>query len=256
MSDHYGLFAEIRQRYQRSTRRFDVEFAQYSLQERTELLYGILQICETARTFDWTPEQQARDRDRNAISDAKSAEKYARGLASYCQSYPLQSMPALMSAMLKTGVHLRMKGDNEPIERGVALSPSHSIRLANLLRRVAEEIASGNLAAKRGPFTHRTRHGPLDYRKPIEDNADLPEPTTALAIYLAFVFRKHSLENQLFLQPGENTPKGGRPRWRLINEFVCEALEADGDFKDSASKVLRRNPDLGMVGYRWGRNDQ
>ncbi len=253
MNNRYGLYDEFERRYRRSIKLFDTEFADQLEDKRAGLLYGIITNCELARKFDWTPEQRSRQADRNALNEAKNVAKHARKLAQYFHAYPWQLTFALMGGILKSGIHLRIKEDQHSIEVGVALSPSHSIRLAKLLTEVANEVEKGNLAAKRGPFTHRTRHGPLNYTKPIENNADLPKPATALAIYLSFLFRKHSLDGEIFLQPGETIPAGGRPRWKLVRQFVSDALNVDSDFKDAASKVLNRNPKLEMVGYRWGR---
>jgi hypothetical protein len=252
----YGLYDEFARRYRKSIERFSSTFRNETEEKRVGLLYVIIEGCEAARKFNWKPEQERRIADRGAIRKARSAAKHARGFAQYARSYPWQITFALMKAILKTGVHLRTKADEQPIEAGVALGPGQAVRLANLLTEFAQEIEAGNLAAKAGPFTHRTRHGPLLYSKPVEDKADLPEPATALAIYLSFLFRKFSLEGGIFLQPGETIPVRGRPRWKLVGRFVCDALDTNGDFKDRASKVIRRNAKLGMVGYWWGRTQE
>lgn len=254
MDNRYGLYGEYGLRYRQSINLFDSAFQDLPEDTRTALLYVIIEHCELARKFDWAPDQQSRQADRDAINESKGAAKHARELARYLCSFPMQVTLALMGGILKSGIHLRTTNDKIPITAGVALSPSHSIRLAGLLTELAEEIEFGNLAAKRGPFTHRSRHGPLLYPNPIENYADLPTPATALAIYLSFLFRKFTSEGQLFLLPGETIPAGGRPHWKLVSQFVLDALRVDGDFKDVASKVLRRHPKLGMVGYRWGRD--
>jgi hypothetical protein len=256
MQRPYGLHKDIARRYRDSIKLFDSEFVNQPEEIRTELIYIIIGACESARTFDWTPEQTSRDADRNAIKEAKSAAKHALKFAEYCRAYPWQMMSAILGAILRTGVHLRTKEDEQPIERGVAFSPSYSIRLADLLTQAAVELNAGNLSAKRGPFVHRTRHGPLNYNKPIENNADLPAPPTALAIYLSFLFRKQFLVGEAYFQPGETIPVNGKPRWKLVEKFVSDSLGVDGDFKDAATKVLGRNRTLEIVGYRWGRTDE
>ncbi len=266
MKNPYGLHDEFACRYQQSIMIFDRDFRSRSEQERTGLLYGIVEHCELARKFEFEREHLSREADREALAEAESAAKHARALANYLGAYPWQATIALMNAILKSEVHLRMHVDQTPMETTstfedgcdgggkpvVAMSPSHSMRLSLLLNRLAEEFEAGNLLAKCGPFAHRTRHGPLGYHKPIDNVAATALPTreTALAIYLSFLFRKYEAERQIFIMNGELYPKNGKPHWKLVNQLVCDTFEMTGDFAEAAKARTKGACKLQMWGYR------
>jgi hypothetical protein len=266
MKNPYGLHDEFAYRYQQSIMIFGRDFRSRSEEERAGLLYRIVEQCELARKFEFEREHLSREADREAIADAKSAAKHARILANYLGAYPRQTTFALMNAILKSEVHLRMHVDPTPMETTstfedgcdcggkpvVAMSPSHSMRLSLLLNGLAEEIEAGNLSAKCGPFAHRTRHGPLGYHKPIDNVAATALPTreTALAIYLSFLFRKYEAERQIFIMTGELYPKNGKPHWKLVNLLVCDTFEITGDFSEAAKARTKGDCKLQMWGYR------
>jgi hypothetical protein len=148
----------------------------------------LIGICEQARDYTW-PEHDTRERDRQAVADAAQQARYARRLAKYLERHPYPTMIPVMTAILATGVHLRIAADNQPLERGVALSPSQSLRFAQLLNALADELEAGKLLAQAGPMLHRTRVGPLGFPYPIEKNADVPGSETCLALMLSFLFQ-------------------------------------------------------------------
>jgi hypothetical protein len=255
MKNQYRLNDELACRYAPSTQLFDAKFLRLPQDERVALFYKIVNDCELARVFDWEPDKKNRQMDRDALDQAESAARHARQLAKYCREFPFQAFGGIVAGILESGVHLRIKQDQVPIERGAALGAGQSIRLANLLSALADEFEAGRILAKRWCLIHRTRYGPLNFPEPIENLPEtaLPGRGTTLAIYLSFLFRKHSLVGTANFQPGERIPDDGLPRWQLVTHLVQDSLGELGDVKDKASKVIRANPNLEIVGYLWGR---
>jgi len=64
--------ADVEARYRSSIARFDLEFADLPIGERSSLLLALLNQCEKARLFDWKADKAARKRDRDAVRDAQS----------------------------------------------------------------------------------------------------------------------------------------------------------------------------------------
>lgn len=216
----------------------------------------MISVCEKARKYGW-PESKTRAQDTQALAGTEQAAKHARSLAKYLARHPTQTMTAVMSAILVTGVHLRTKADDVPISEGVALSPSQSLRLSRLLSALADELHNKNLLARAGPMSHRNHLGPLWFDRAIEGRGrnTLPDRETCLAIYLSFLFRRLTPQGEIYWQRGEPIPKNGNPRWPIVAALVRDTMGAridEQDLIEKARKRISKNPGLQIVGYEWG----
>lgn len=252
----YGLHPEISKRYSESVRLIDDEFSSKEDEIRIKIVYTLLLNCEKARCYDFE-ENENRARDKDAISRASKAARDARVLAEFLKNYSMQSVPAVGSAILQTGVHVRKEADTVPISTGVAFSPTISIRLSELLDALSSALDNGALAAKNGPFEHRFRVGPILFSEPIDGRAKLPEPETCLGLFLSFLFRKMDVNglDQRYpfrFQTGEPMPESGSPRWKIVSQLVRDSLATnidDQNLSAKADKFVRNNKNIGFVGY-------
>jgi hypothetical protein len=243
---------EIAKPYEASIALFQRAFQRIDEPARASALHTVLQHCDAARVYNW-PEKQYRQADCDALSETKNAIANMRTVARFYRSFPLQSSPAICAAMLRSGVHLRVKEDPRSIDQGVALGAGQARRLATLLTAAADELENGGLLAKSGPMLHRFRHGPLLFSQPIEGKADAPEAATCLAIVLSFLFRLQDTNGEMTYQMGDLVNvQSGRPQWKLVAQFVDDALgvvKGGMEYANMVGKIIRRNPDLQIVGY-------
>lgn len=149
----------LTERYRRSIEKMRAEL-DYPEHIKNDIINYLIRECEQARTYA-RPEIETRKRDTQALSNAKKQAKHARELAKYLTQHPTQTMIAVMSAILMTGVHLRTEADDVPISKGAALSLSQSLRLSRLLNALADELERKRLLARNGPMSHRNQLGPL-----------------------------------------------------------------------------------------------
>jgi hypothetical protein len=256
MNGELVLPPAVSHRYAKSIAALNAAFS-----DAPELIVTLLHNCEMARTYAW-PEKAKRTSDTDARAEVATAVKHARGLARFCRRYPTQTMAAVAAASIKSHVHLRLgddteRGKDEAAHRAavkrmrskrepddpVPLAPSYATRFANLLNGFAGELATTGLLAKAGPMTHRWRHGPLYYPRPIDDVANLPGAPVCLAIVLSFLLRLYSLHGRAGYQAGEPYPTKGRPRWAIVQELVAEAFgNPAADYVANARQVAKPRP--------------
>ena len=216
--------------------------------ERYLISIFIIEYCEMAINYNFHEEGE-RKLDVKIIRAKTPIANSAKRLAQFCRLHPLAVSGALMSAILDSGVHLRTKSDNAPIEKGVALSRSHADRLGALLEAFATSIENGGLLAQQGPFLHRHRVGPLYFPRGIEGQKSIPEPETCLGVFLSFQIRNFLERRTLRWFTGETMPPNQPPHWPVVSAFVSNAFAKQLDVKPRCEKLLARHPDLEMWGY-------
>jgi hypothetical protein len=242
---------KIKKRYRESIAIAEEAFKNILPQTRSDLIKILINDCEAARTYDWAFEQELRQLDRDALREAPQAAREAKRLAAYAMKYIVPLIPGVMASQLDSGVFLRIAEDDPDSMATVTWDETHSVRLHDLLAALSANLERKFLAAQRGNLIHRTKVGPLKFPKPIDKQAEIPQPDTCLAIFLAFRLKKFSQTGTWTMKREEMIPREGRPAWSVIEQLVTDTL-GTGDkasAKDRASKVMNRHPGLKIVGY-------
>lgn len=253
MPTDYPLKDDMRSRYRASVALTDREFKNLAKQERWAIISMMIGFCEAARAYSWNEGKEARAADKKALGKTYTAANSARRLSSILRQHPRQFGFAVSAASLKSEVFLRAKDDEQPIGYVPALHGTDALRLARLLDELEEGLREGKILAKAGPMMHRTRHGPLHFAKPIEDQSKLPDPETCLAVYLVAKLRNFDLTGNWRMGAGSPIPRDGRTRWDLVEQWVQDALaDTTRQVKPAeakAAKLLDRHPDLEIWDY-------
>ena len=217
-------------------------------QDRWVIISSFVEFCEAARVFDWSDGDKSRRSDTAAIKDAETAARTARRLALFLRKHPHQYGFAVGSASLESRVFLRKTTDEHPVGSVSMFGVAEALHLAKLLQRLDQKLGGKNILAKAGPMLHRTRHGPLHYARPIDNQSKLPDRETCLAIYLVSKLR-HFEASGNWPTVGYPVPRKGSARWALIAQWVQNALGTDSDVERKASKVIQNNPGLQIWNY-------
>ena len=121
-----------------------------------------------------------------------------------------------------------------------------------LLDRYAEALRR-DLLAKRGPFVHRFKVGPLIYPRPVDrHSARINVRAMGLLFQLVLYFRRftHGIRSVGRLQNGERMPSYGEPYYDIASEFVNaatgKAFGTASQARDRLDKFLAKNPGIGF----------
>ncbi|MCK1378091.1 hypothetical protein IVB33_07570, partial [Bradyrhizobium sp. 24] len=200
----------------------------------------------------WSEANKTRAADKEALSKSKTAASSARQLSTILKRHPQQFGFTVSAASLKSEVFLRSRDDVQPIGYVLATNGTDALRLADLLDEMEKALRAGEVLAKAGPMMHRTRHGPLNFAKPIENQSKLPDSETCLAVYLVAKLRHYDLTGNWRMGAGSRIPRDGRSRWNLVEQWVQDALNDASGIKSAeakAAKLLARHPDLEIWDY-------
>ncbi len=253
MPGDYPLSDEMKSRYRASVALTDKEFKSHTKNERWAIISMLIGFCEAARSYSWNEGNEARAADKKALGKSTTAANSARRLSSILKQYPRQFGFAVSAASLGCEVFLRKEDDTVPIGYVPAVQGIDALRLAELLDGMEEKLRDKFILAKAGPMMHRTRHGPLHFTKPIEDQSKLPDPETCLAVYLVAKLRNYDLTGNWRMGAGSPIPRDGRTRWDLVEQWVQDALaDSSRSIKPAeakAAKLLDRHPDLEIWDY-------
>jgi hypothetical protein len=216
-------------------------FRDLSPDEATKAIIVLVAACESARTTVIDADAVMREKDRDAIDGLDGVKRAARGVAGYLRRHPTQVHLVMLEALVESGVRL---------QDAAGEVTDQTLLLTRLLGAVDAALIPDLLVTRRGPLLHRVVVGPLVYADAIDHTARLPDQPTQLALFLAFLMRTHSLIGSFRHQVGELMPKGGKPRWSVVEALVDGAFQGHGEAACiAAKKFAERNRDVGFRSY-------
>ena len=136
---------------------------------------------------------------------------------------------------------------------------------AQLLNAYEDALNPRNIPAKKGPFSHRSRVGPLDFGKSIDvrkggvaDGAEI-----GVLFELTLYFRRYTsgvdADRLGYMQTGEPMPQSGDPCWPLVVQLMAATFDKDAFGTDGApeeqnvrrrfNKLLKEHPQLTFAGW-------
>jgi hypothetical protein len=213
----------------------------------------VIEACTEARRYRLTygtsdPPARRRQRDTEVLGGLESHRKAVRRVANFIRRYPEYIGQALKQMHRVEGVSISFREKTSLADAWY-----------RLLNAYEEALAPERVPAKRGPFVHRSRIGPLDFGASVDRQrgARIDAVQTGLLFQLVLYFRRYTSGKEGaalgYMQTGEPMPAQGDPCWLVCGELLAATLDteilAPDDLGRRLNKLLQKHPKLSFVGW-------